>query len=99
MEAIYAREKKHQQAENNNHIYHEGNRGTCSQNPFDGNDGNNTPPRTPRVTMGTCPSPPRQSHHENDEEVTSKDVIKFQKDDFSQKLMSRVLEENRDQYF
>ena len=65
---------------------HEGNKSTCSRNPFDGNDGNNMPPRTPRVTVGACPSPHRQSHHDSDEEVTSKDVIEFQQDVFSQKI-------------
>ena len=57
------------------------------------------PPRTPRVTTGACSSPHRQSHHESDEEVASEDVIKFQQDGFSQKLMLRALEKNEDQYF
>ena len=57
------------------------------------------PPRNPRVATGGCPSPPRPSHHDSDEEVTSEDVIKFQQDGFTQKLMLRALEENGDQYF
>ena len=79
---------------NLNYASHEGNKGTCSQNPFDENDGNNTPPKNPRFTMGACPS-----HHDSDEDVTSEDVMKFQQDSFYQKMMLRALEENRDQYF
>ena len=78
---------------------YEGHNGTCPQNPFEINDGNHMPPRTPRAAIGACTSPPKPSHHDSDEEVTSKDVIKFQQDDFSQKLMLRALEENGDQYF
>ena len=57
------------------------------------------PPRTPRATVGACPSPPRPSHHDSDEEINREDVIKFQQDGFAQKLMLRALEENGDQYF
>lgn len=49
--------------------------------------------------MGACPSPPKPSHHGNDEERTSEDVIRFQQDGISQTLMLRALEENGDQYF
>ena len=77
LEAIYAMERENEKVEINNHVRHEGDKGTCSQNHFDDNDGNNTPPRNPRVTIGTFPSPHRQYHHESDEEVTSEDVIKF----------------------
>ena len=58
-----------------------------------------TPPRTPRAIIGTCLSPPKPSHHDSDEEITSEDVIKFQQDGLAQKLMLRALEENGDQYF
>ena len=57
------------------------------------------PPRTPRAAAGAYSSPPRQSHHESDEEVTSEDFVKFQQDSIAQKLILRALEENRDQYF
>ena len=57
------------------------------------------PPRTPRDAIGTCPSPPKPSHHDSDEEINSEDVIKFQQDGLAQKLMLRALEENGDQYF
>ncbi len=57
IEAMCAREKEHQQVEYSNHTCHEGKKWTCSQNPFDGNDGNNTPQRTPRVTMGAYALP------------------------------------------
>ena len=76
-----------------------GHKGACPQNPFEKNYGNHTPPRTPRAAIGTCPSPPKPSHPDSDEEITSEDVIKFQQDGFSQKLMLRALEENGDQYF
>ena len=106
MEAIYARERGDQQAEPKTHTYHEETRRGYYSNPFEhiplsGNGGNHTLPRTPRVNMEACPSPPRKSqlHHESDDETTSKDVIKFQQDEIAQKLMLKYLEQNGDQYF
>ena len=99
LEAIYTMERENQWVKTDNHVHYEGNKGTFSWNPFDGNDVNHMPWRTPRVTARTFPSPPRPSHHDSDEEVTSEDVIKFQQDGFAQKLMLRALKENGDQYF
>ena len=96
LEVLYAKEKEQQGA--SNHVPEE-NRGTCSRNPFTRNNGTNTPPRSPRAAAGACSSPLRQSHHDSDDEITSKDVIKFQQDGVAQKLMLRALEENGDQYF
>ena len=92
--AMYAKGKESQQNEKFDYTSLQGNKGTCSRNPFENNEGNNTLPKTPRVTIGTCPS-----HHDSDEDVTSEDVMKFQQDSFYQKLMLRALEENGDQYF
>ncbi len=97
LEAIYTTERENQQAKTDNQACYEGYKGTCPRNPFENNDGNHVPPRTPRAAVGTCPSP-KPSHHDSDE-VSSEDVIKFQQDGFTQKLMLRALEENGDQYF
>ena len=93
-EAMYAKGKESQQNENFNYTSLQGNKGTCSRNPFENNEGNNTPPKTPRAATGTCPS-----HHDSDEDVTSEDVIEFQQYSFYQKWMLKALEENGDQYF
>ena len=88
-EAMYAKGKESQQNENFDYTSLQGNKGTCSWNPFENNEGDNTPPKTPQVVAGACPS-----HHDSDEDVTSEDVMKFQQDSFNQKLMLRALEEN-----
>lgn len=99
LDAIYTTERENQHLDIDNQPRCEGHKGTCPHNPFGNNDGNLMPPRTPKSTMGTCPSPPKPSHHDSDEEITSEDVIRFQQDGLSQKLMFRALEENGDQYF
>lgn len=83
-DVIHTREKSYHQAELDAHAHNDKNRRGYYKNPFDnillgGIDGNNTPPRTPRVNVGQLPSPPRhsQSHHESDDEITSKDVMRF----------------------
>ena len=78
LDSIYAMERENQQVNTNNQACYEGHKGTCPQNSFENNDGNHMPPRTPRVAIGACPSPPKPSHHDSDEEVTREDVIKFQ---------------------
>lgn len=87
-EAIHmdTRERVYHQVESNSHTRNDKNKKSYYSNPFDniplsGNDGNNTPPRTPRVKVGACPSPPRnsQSHHESEtnDEITSEDLMRF----------------------
>ena len=78
LDAIYAMERENQHVDTNNQPHYEEHKGTCPQNPFENNDGNHMPPRTPRAVARTCPSPPKPSHHDSDEEITSKDMIKFQ---------------------
>ena len=67
MDAIYAMERENQHVDTDNQPRCEGYKGTCPHNPFGNNDGNHTPLRTPKATIGTCPSPPKPSHHDSDE--------------------------------
>ena len=97
LDAIYATERENQHVGTSNQAHYERHNENCPHNPFGNNDGNHSPPRTPRATMGACPSPPKSSHHDTDEEITSEDVVRFQQDGFTQKLMLRALEENGDQ--
>lgn len=50
-------ERENLRVEIDNHARYEGKKGTCSKTPFDRNDGNHTPPRTPRVIVVVCPLP------------------------------------------
>ena len=100
MEIICARERADQQAKANRYTHNEETRRDYYRNPFEhipitGNNGNHTPPRIPRVNMRACPSPPRQSqsHHESDDEITSEDVIRFQKDEIAKKIDAQGLGE------
>lgn len=78
-------------------------------NPFEKN-GNKTPPRTPRSHLNGFESPPRSSHHgyishrsqhgiEVDNDITHKNLLKFQQDDYFQKLVLKNLDQNGDKYF
>ena len=107
-EVIHATKQTYQQSKPkpNTQVHNEENKRVDYNNPFEniplgGNDDYNTPPRTPRFNAGAWLSPPRQSqsHHESDDEITSDDVIKFQQDELTKKLMLKALEKNGDQYF
>ena len=67
------------------------------------NNGNNTPPRSPRQTLTTPPLPLRShpSHHEEEanDDITYEEFMRFEQDDVAQLLMHKLLEHNRDQYF
>ena len=67
LDAIYAMERENEHVDTDNQPRYEGHKGTCPHNPFGRNNGNHMPLRTPKVAMGTCPSPPKPSHHDSDE--------------------------------
>ena len=62
------------------------------------NNGNNTPPRSPRQNLIGPPSPPRHppSHREEEanDDISSEDLIRFEQDDGAQHLMLKLLERN-----
>ena len=66
LDAIYATERENQHVDTNNQAHCEGHNGTWPHNPFGNDDRNHTPPRTPRATMGACPSPPKPSNNDSD---------------------------------
>ena len=67
-----------------------------------GNNGNNMPLRYPIIVSIGYASPPKHSqyHHENEnDKITSKDLMCFQQEELKQEIMLRVLEKNGNQYF
>lgn len=106
-EAIHmaSRERSYHQDEANAHAHNVENshahgyyRNPFNNNSLGGNYGNNMPPKSPRTNTRACLSPPRhsQSHHESEvnDKITSKDLMRFQQDEVSQRLILKALEKN-----
>ena len=71
--------------------------GTTSHNS------NNMRPRSPRQTLIAPPSSPRHppSHFEEEanDEITNEELMRFEQDEVTQRMMQKLLERSGDQYY